>query len=59
MRVLRFLIALLIEIEGTKDELMEKVSADAWYATKHLDNDVTYIGEPYIKAFYRCNIWHV
>ena len=38
---------------------METVSADAWYETERLDNDVTYIGEPYVKAFYRCNIWHV
>ena len=46
MRVLRFIIALLIEIEGTRDELMEKVFAEAWYETKRLDDDVTYIGEP-------------
>ena len=59
MRVLRFLIALLIEIEGTRGELMEIVPADAWYETERLDDNVTYIGEPYIKAFYRCNIWHV
>ena len=38
---------------------MRTVTADAWYETRRLDDDVTYIGEPYIKAFYRCNIWHV
>ncbi len=38
---------------------METVSPDIWYETKTLDDDVTYIGEPFIKEFYRCNIWHV
>ena len=38
---------------------METVTADAWYEIERLDDNVTYIGEPYIKAFYRCNIWHV
>ena len=24
-----------------------------------MNGDITYIGEPFIKEFYRCNIWHV
>lgn len=38
---------------------MERVSADRWYETRRLSDDVTYIGEPHILEFYRCNIWHV
>ncbi len=38
---------------------MEIVAAEAWYAVQRLDDDVTLISEPFIKAFYRCNIWHV
>jgi len=38
---------------------MERVSADVWYETRTLDDGVTYIGEPYIKEFYRCNVWHI
>jgi glyoxylase-like metal-dependent hydrolase (beta-lactamase superfamily II) len=38
---------------------MEISTADSWYVTTPLGDDVTLITEPYIKAFYRCNIWHV
>lgn len=38
---------------------MERVSADKWYEVAGVGDDVTYIGEPHIKAFYRCNMWHV
>ncbi|SOC45252.1 glyoxylase-like metal-dependent hydrolase (beta-lactamase superfamily II) [Rhizobium subbaraonis] len=38
---------------------MLRISADKWYAVSRLDDDVTYICEPHIKEFYRCNIWHV
>ena len=38
---------------------MQIATADSWYETRSLDDGVTYIGEPFIKAFYRCNIWHV
>lgn len=34
-------------------------SATAWYRTERKDDDVTLISEPFIKEFYRCNIWHV
>ncbi|MGE8107014.1 MBL fold metallo-hydrolase [Allorhizobium sp. NPDC080224] len=30
-----------------------------WYSVRRLDDDVTYICEPHIQEFYRCNIWHV
>ena len=38
---------------------MEIASAAEWYETERVGDDVTYIGEPFIKAFYRCNLWHV
>ncbi|MEW5422060.1 MBL fold metallo-hydrolase [Amorphus sp. 3PC139-8] len=38
---------------------MQRVSADKWYRTRRLADDVTHIDEPHIRTFYRCNIWHV
>jgi glyoxylase-like metal-dependent hydrolase (beta-lactamase superfamily II) len=38
---------------------MEIATADNWYETRKLADDITYIGETFIKEFYRCNIWHV
>lgn len=38
---------------------MQIITADAWYRTQKIDDDITHIEEPYIKPFYRCNIWHV
>ncbi len=38
---------------------MKIVTADAWYAVHRIEDGITHIEEPYIKPFYRCNIWHV
>ncbi|KZK77837.1 putative metallo-hydrolase [Pseudovibrio sp. W64] len=38
---------------------MERIPAQKWYRTTKLADDITLIDEPYIKQFYRCNIWHV
>ena len=38
---------------------MNRIDPENWYQTKKIGDDVTYICEPYIKEFYRCNIWHV
>lgn len=38
---------------------MEVATPGSWYTTERLADDVTYICEPFIKEFYRCNIWHV
>ena len=38
---------------------LKRMAAKAWYRTEKFDHDVTLIDEPHIKAFYRCNIWHV
>ena len=38
---------------------MKIATPDAWYETTSLEDGVTHIHEPFIKAFFRCNIWHV
>jgi glyoxylase-like metal-dependent hydrolase (beta-lactamase superfamily II) len=38
---------------------MTHATADSWYETQRLTDDVTLIFEPHMKPFYRCNIWHV
>jgi len=38
---------------------MQIATPETWYETRRVGDDVTYIGEPHIKEFYRCNIWHV
>jgi len=38
---------------------METASADQWYRTRTVGEGVTWIDEPFIQEFYRCNIWHV
>ena len=38
---------------------METVSADQWYRIRTVGDGVTWIDEPFIQEFYRCNIWHV
>ncbi|WP_431323618.1 MBL fold metallo-hydrolase [Rhizobium sp. YTU87027] len=38
---------------------MERVTPDKWYQVKRLADDVTLISEPFIREFYRCNVWHV
>ncbi len=36
-----------------------RVSAHDWYETLRMGDGVTLIHEPWIKPFFRCNIWHV
>ena len=38
---------------------MQVATAASWYATRSLGDGVTWIYEPFIREFYRCNIWHV
>ena len=35
------------------------VAASQWYETLRFADDITLIQEPWIKPFYRCNMWHV
>ena len=36
-----------------------RMRPEDWYSVCRLDDDVSYICEPHIQEFYRCNIWHV
>ena len=38
---------------------MRVAEAGQWYDTRTLGDGVTWISEPFIKPFFRCNIWHV
>jgi glyoxylase-like metal-dependent hydrolase (beta-lactamase superfamily II) len=38
---------------------MLHVAPDHWYETIRFADDVTLIHEPWIKPFFRCNMWHV
>ncbi len=39
--------------------MKQRMRNEDWYSVRRLDDDVTYICEPHIQEFYRCNIWHV
>lgn len=38
---------------------MRAVRAEAWFRVRRLADGVTWIDEPFVKEFYRCNIWHL
>ena len=38
---------------------MIRANPEDWYQIEKLGDDVTHISEPFIKEFYRCNIWHI
>lgn len=38
---------------------MQRAKPEDWYRTRRLEDDVTFIDEPFIEEFFRCNIWHV
>jgi glyoxylase-like metal-dependent hydrolase (beta-lactamase superfamily II) len=38
---------------------MRIATAREWYEARPLSDGVTWIYEPFVKLFYRCNIWHV
>ena len=38
---------------------MEISTAEHWYLTQTVAHGITYITEPHVLEFYRCNIWHV
>ncbi len=41
------------------ETMTETIDAARWYETVRFGDGVTLIHEPWIKPFYRCNIWHV
>jgi len=38
---------------------MQIATPETWYESQTLGDGVTWIFEPHIKEYYRCNIWHV
>lgn len=38
---------------------MRTATAQTWYESRSVGDGVTWIFEPHIKEYYRCNIWHV
>lgn len=38
---------------------MERAKPEDWYRVRRLSDGVTFIDEPFIQEFYRCNVWHV
>jgi len=38
---------------------MQIATPETWYESRGLNDGVTWIFEPHIKEYYRCNIWHV
>ena len=38
---------------------MTAVNWDQWYETIRMADDVTLVHEPWIKPYFRCNMWHV
>ncbi len=38
---------------------MDRITPQDWYRIRNVGDGVTHIDEPYIRAFYRCNIWHI
>ena len=39
--------------------LLAVIDAANWYETIRMSDDITLIHEPWIKPFFRCNMWHV
>ena len=38
---------------------MERMQAQDWWRVRSVGDGVTWIDEPHIHEFYRCNVWHV
>lgn len=38
---------------------MDRARPEDWYRIRPLSDGITFIDEPYIQEFYRCNVWHV
>ena len=39
--------------------ILPVIGSDHWYETIRMSDGVTLIHEPWIKPFFRCNMWHV
>ncbi len=38
---------------------MDRAKPDDWWRIRNVGDGVTWIDEPHIREFYRCNLWHV
>ncbi|MEM7177677.1 MAG: MBL fold metallo-hydrolase [Pseudomonadota bacterium] len=38
---------------------MDRIAPKDWYRIRPVGDGVTHIDEPFIREFYRCNIWHI
>jgi glyoxylase-like metal-dependent hydrolase (beta-lactamase superfamily II) len=38
---------------------MRRIAAPDWFRVRKVGDEVTWIDEPFIREFYRCNIWHL
>lgn len=38
---------------------MQIATPEEWYVTARIDDDITFIKEPFVDPFLSCNIWHV
>ena len=38
---------------------MRRIAAADWFRVRPLADGVTWIDEPHVREFYRCNIWHL
>ena len=38
---------------------MKIATPETWYESRAVGDGITWIYEPHIKEYYRCNIWHV
>ncbi|MHB9801259.1 MBL fold metallo-hydrolase [Pseudomonas sp. MT3] len=38
---------------------MKIVTRDRWFEVRHCYDGVSLIHEPYVRPFYRCNLWHI
>jgi glyoxylase-like metal-dependent hydrolase (beta-lactamase superfamily II) len=39
--------------------ILNRATPETWFELRHVGDGITYIYEPHIKEFYRCNVWHV
>lgn len=40
-------------------QILPRIRPENWYRTTNLSDGITLIDEPWIKPFFRCNLWHV
>ena len=38
---------------------MRRIAATDWFRVRPVADGVTWIDEPHVREFYRCNIWHL